>query len=100
MNPFTRNLIGLRGLVLLVVGSAALALAACATPRIDSTASAADLEAKAAHHAMMATDYRARMRVDDKHAIQWFTMANHCDQKAQAYRVAAMQLGTEPTYRR
>jgi hypothetical protein len=45
---------------------------------------------------MMAADYRARMRVDEKHAIQWFTLANHCDQKAQALRTAALAAGSAP----
>jgi hypothetical protein len=49
----------------------------------------------------MAADYRARMRVDYKYAITWFTMANHCDQEAQAYHLAALQAAdTEPVYRR
>ena len=66
----------MRGLAPLAVGSLALTLAACATPGIDSTASAADLQAKADYHAMMAADYRARARVDEKHAIQWQVQAN------------------------
>jgi hypothetical protein len=49
---------------------------------------------------MMAADYRARMRVDEKHAIQWFTLANRLDQEAQRYRMAALAAGAEPVYRR
>jgi hypothetical protein len=50
-----------------------------------------DLQAQTAHHAMMAADYLARMRTDEKHAIVWFTQANHCDQKAEQLRVASRQ---------
>lgn len=58
--------------------------------------SAAALQAKGGHHAMMATDFRICMRVDEKHAISWFTLANHCDQTAARYqRLAALQSGTE-----
>jgi hypothetical protein len=96
MNRFTHTLIRLRGLAPLAVGSLALTLAACATPGIDSTASAADLQAKADYHAMMAADYRARARVDEKHAIQWQVQANHCDQRAQAFRTAALAAGAAP----
>jgi hypothetical protein len=45
---------------------------------------------------MMATDFRICMRVDEKHAFSWFTLANHCDQTAARYqRLAALQSGTE-----
>jgi hypothetical protein len=40
---------------------------------------------------MMAADYRARMRADEKRAIVWFTQANHCDQKTEQLRVASRQ---------
>jgi hypothetical protein len=102
MNRFTHTLTNVGAIAALVVSSYALTSAALAeTPATSSTSTAAELQAKADHHAMMAADYRARMRVDDKHAITWFTMANHCDQKAQAYHLAALQAaGTEPVYRR
>jgi hypothetical protein len=98
MNRFTHT-VRLRGFAPLAVGSLVLTLAACAAPRVDSTASAADLQAKADHYAMMAADYRARARVDDKREAQWLTLAYRSDQKAQAYRVAALR-GAEPADRR
>jgi hypothetical protein len=61
---------------------------------------ASTLLAKADHHLTMAEDYRARMRTDPKHAISWFTIANHCDQEAQAFRTAALQVSGERSYRR
>src|SRR5258708_37730350 len=98
MNRFTHTRLG--RLAPLAVGSLALTLAACAAPRVASTASAADLQAKSDYYANTAADYRARMRVDEKHAIQWFTLANRWDQTAQAYRMAALAAGAEPVYRR
>ena len=67
-----------------------------AAPAPESTAtSAAALETKADHHAMMAADYRIRMRADEKHAISWFTLANHCDQRADGYYgLAVLRSGT------
>jgi hypothetical protein len=101
MNRFTHTLTQLGAIAALAVGSYALTPAAFAAPAADTVAAtAADLQAKADHHAMMAADYRARARTDEKHAISWFTMANHCDQKAERYRMAALQAGAEPTYRR
>jgi hypothetical protein len=97
MNRFTHTLIKVGAVAALAAGSYALpALTLAAPPSNASAATSADLQVKAAHHAMMAADYRARMRVGDKHAIQWFTMANHCDQKAQALRAAALAAGTAP----
>ena len=61
---------------------------------------AATLLSKADHHTTMADYYRERMRSDPKHAISYFTMANHCDQKAQALRTVALQVQGDPTYRR
>ena len=61
---------------------------------------AATLLSKADHHATMADYYRERMRTEPKHAISYFTLANHCDQKAQAFRTAALQVQGEPSYRR
>jgi hypothetical protein len=60
----------------------------------------ARLLAQADHHSRMAEDYRARMRTDPKHAISWFTMANHCDRHAQALRTAAAEVSGESGYRR
>jgi hypothetical protein len=101
MNRFTHTLAQLGAIAALAVGSSALTtLALAAAPTQPVATTAADLQAKADHHATMAADYRARAKTDSKHAISWFTLANHCDQKAQAYRVAALQLGAEPVYRR
>jgi hypothetical protein len=99
MNRFTRPLIKVGAITALAVGSYALpALALAAAPSNAVTITSAELQAKADHHAMMAAYYRARMRVDEKHAIQWFTLANHCDQKADRYHhLAVLQSGTEPT---
>jgi hypothetical protein len=97
MNRFKQTLIKLGAVATLAVGSYALPALALAAPLSNaSAATSADLQAKADHHAMMAADYRARIHVDDKHAIQWFTLANHCDQKAQAFRSAALAAGTAP----
>jgi len=82
----------------LAIGSIASMNVGFAAPAPESTAtSAAALQTKADHHAMMAADYRIRMRADEKHAISWFTLANHCDQKADSYhRLAVLQSSTEP----
>lgn len=100
MNCFAHCLTRLGRLAPLAAGSLALTLAACAAPRVVSTASAADLQTQSDYYAKVAADYRARMRIDEKHAIGWFTLANRWDQKAQAYHLAAGQAGAEPIYRR
>ena len=100
MSRFTQTLTRLSRLVPLAVTSLALTLAACAAPRIASTASAADLQAKADYYAKGAADFRARMRTDEKRAILFFTQANRWDQKAQRYHLAALQAAGEPVDRR
>jgi hypothetical protein len=40
------------------------------------------------------------MRTDEKRAIEWFTLANRCDQEAKRFRMAALAAGVEPVYRR
>jgi hypothetical protein len=82
----------------LAVSSIASMTAGFAAPAPEPSAtSAADLQAKSGHHTMMAADYRILMRTDQKHAISWFTLANHCDQKADRYqRLAVLQSGAEP----
>jgi len=82
----------------LVVSSIASMNVGFAAPAPGSSAmSAAALQAKADDHTMMAADYRIRMRTDVKHAISWFTLANHCDQKADHYqRLATLKLAAEP----
>jgi hypothetical protein len=101
MKRFTHTLIKVGAIATLTVGTYTLPVLALAAPPTNTVAiTAADLQAKADHHAMMAADYRARMRVDEKHAIQWFTLANRLDQEAQRYRMAALAAGAEPVYRR
>jgi hypothetical protein len=101
MNSYTPRLMTSIAIAVLAVGTIGLtSVAFAAPPTAAVAATSADLLAKADHHAMMAANYRARATADSKHAVAWFTLANHCDQKAQAYRVAALGAGTEPTYRR
>lgn len=96
MNRFTHTLIKVGAMAALAVGSYALTPLAFAAPASNAVATTADLQAKADHHAMMAADYRARARTDSKRAISWSTLANHCDQKAEHYRLAALAAGTAP----
>jgi hypothetical protein len=78
MNRISPTLIKLGSIATLALGSAIVTSAGFAA-------------SPTAHHAMMAADYRARMRTDEKRAIVWFTQANHCDQKAAQLRVASRQ---------
>jgi hypothetical protein len=82
----------------LAVSSIASMNVGFAAPAPESAAtSAAALQATSDRHAVMAADYRIRMRADEKHASSWFTLANHCDQKGVSYqRLAVLQSGTEP----
>ena len=94
MNRFTPTLIKLGAVVVLAAGPYALTPRAFAAPGTESvTVSAADLQAKA-------DLYRSRMRTDEKRAIEWFTLANRCDQEAKRYRMVALAAGAEPVYRR
>ena len=52
---------------------------------------ATELEAQSARFAQLAADYRARVIPGDKRAIQYFTQANYCDQRAERYRNAALE---------
>jgi hypothetical protein len=36
------------------------------------------------------------MRVDEKHSMQLFTLANYCYHKAQTFRMAALDTGAAP----
>jgi parvulin-like peptidyl-prolyl isomerase len=90
MNRISGTLIKLSSVAALALGSVAVTSAGFATSAPTVTA-VENLQAQTAHHAMMAADYRARMRTDEKHAIIWFTQANHCDQKAEQLRVASRQ---------
>jgi hypothetical protein len=90
MNPRSGTLIKLSSIAALALGAVAVtstgfAASAPTAPAVD------DLQAQTAHHALMAADYRARMRTDEKRAIVWFTQANHCDHKAEQPRVASRQ---------
>jgi hypothetical protein len=90
MNRMSGTLIKLSSIAALALGAVAVtstgfAASAPPAPAVDG------LQAQTAHHAMMAADYRARMRTDEKRAIVWFTQANHCDQKAEQLRVASQQ---------
>jgi hypothetical protein len=86
MNRFTDTLIKVGAIATLAVGSYALPALALAAPSTNTVAiTAAD---KADHYLKMEAYYRARMRVDEKHAMQWFTLANRLDRKAQTLRVA------------
>jgi hypothetical protein len=90
MNRMSGTLIKLSSITALALG----AVAATSTGFAASGPTALavdDLQAQTAHHAMMAADYRARMRTVEKRAIVWFTQANHCDQKAAQLRVASRQ---------
>jgi methionyl-tRNA formyltransferase len=91
---------GLRVAALGALTASLLAVTLPASAAPQSNADAASLLAKADHHASMAEAYRARMRTDEKHAISWSTMANHCDRQVRAFRTAALQAPEEPTYRR
>jgi hypothetical protein len=90
MKRISPRLIKLGSLATLALGSIIVSSAGFAAPPPAATA-AEGLQTETAHHTMMATDYRARMRTDEKRAIVWFTQANHCDQKAKQLRVASRQ---------
>jgi hypothetical protein len=94
MNRFTHTLIKAGAIATLAVSSYALpALALAAPPNNTVAITAAD---KADRYLKMEADYRARMRVDEKHSIQWFTLANYCYHKAQTFRMAALDTGAAP----
>jgi len=98
MSRFTHTLIKIASMATLAAGSCTLpALALAAPPSNAVTITSADIQAKADQYAKIAADYRARMRFDEKHAIQFFTLANYWDQKAERYRKAALaSAGTPP----
>ena len=89
MNRFTTTFVKLGSAAALALGSVAITSAAFAASQ-PSTISATSRQAQVDHHAMMAADYRARVRIDEKHAISWSTQAAHCDLKAEQLRVAAL----------
>jgi len=94
MNRFTHTLIKAGAIATLVMGSYAFPALALAAPPTNTVAiTAAD---KADHYLKEEAYYRARMRVDEKHSIQWFTLANYCYHKAQAFRMAALDTGGAP----
>ena len=98
MNRFAHTLFKVASIATLAAGSYALPVLALAAPPANTVAiTTADLQAKADHYAKMEAYYRARMRLDEKHSIQLFTLANYSYHKAQAYRMAALaSAGTPP----
>jgi spore coat polysaccharide biosynthesis predicted glycosyltransferase SpsG len=98
MNRFTHTLIKVAAIATLAAGSYTLpALALAAAPSSAVTITSADIQAKADQYAKIAADYRVRMRFDEKYAIQFFTLANYWDQKAERYRRAGfVSAGTPP----
>jgi hypothetical protein len=98
MNHFASTFVKGGAIAALAVSSIAFLNVGFAAPApASAAASAAALQASADHHAAMAAYYRMRMQTDEKHAISWFTQANHCDQKAEHYHhLAVLQSGTEP----
>jgi hypothetical protein len=99
MNRMSGTLIRLSSITALAMGAVAVTSTGFAAsgpkaPAVD------DLQAQTTHHAMMAADYRARMHTDEKHAIVWFTQANHCDQKVEQLRVASRQTDDQSSSRR
>jgi hypothetical protein len=94
MNRFTDTLIKVGAIATLAIGSYALPALALAAPSTNTVAiTAAD---KADHYLKMEAYYRARMRVDEKHSMQLFTLANYCYHKAQTFRMAALDTGAAP----
>ena len=89
MSRFTHTLTKL-GAAAALAGSYVLTSAAFAAPPTATlSGTPSDPQAAADYCAKVATEYRARMRTDEKRAIQYFTLANRWDQKAQHYRLAA-----------
>ena len=94
MNRSIHTLIRAGAIATLAMGSYALPALALAAPPTNTVAiTAAD---KADHYLKEEAYYRARMRVDEKHSIQWFTLANYCYHKAQTFRMAALDTGAAP----
>jgi hypothetical protein len=97
MNRFTHTLIKVASVATVAVGSYTLPALALAAPPSNTVAiTAADSQAKADRYLRMEADYRARMRVDEKHAMQFFTLANYSYHKAQTFRMAALDTGAAP----
>jgi hypothetical protein len=88
MNRMSGTLIKLSSVTALALGTVAVTSTWFAAPPPSAT-TAGEFQTQSGHHTMMAVDYRARMRSDEKHAIVWFTQANHCDQKAEQLRMAS-----------
>ncbi len=88
--PYPRR----KGMTLVALALAALTLSpgVWAAPSQDTiTVRAASLQAKAEHHAQLAAFYRERAVLGSKQLITYFTMANHCEQLAKRYRLAAAE---------
>jgi hypothetical protein len=97
MNRFANSLIEVGAIAMLAGGFSTLPAVSLAAPPPELAANTpAELRAKAEYCAKVAVDYRARMRLDEKHAIQFFTLANSWDQKAARYRAAALNAAATP----
>ena len=96
MNHFTHTLIKVASIGALAAGSYALPALALAAPPDTVAITAADMQARADRYAKIEADYRARMRFDEKHAIQYFTLANYWYHKGQKLRMAASDTGAAP----
>ncbi|MDB6104866.1 MAG: hypothetical protein JWO52_4865 [Gammaproteobacteria bacterium] len=94
MNRFTLILIKAGAIATLAMGSYALPALALAAPPTNTVAITA--AGKADHYLKEEAYYRARMRVDEKHSIQLFTLANYFHHKAQTFRLAALDAGAAP----
>jgi hypothetical protein len=97
MNRFTHRLIKAGAITTVAVGSYTLPALALAAPPSNTVAiTAADNQAKADRYAKIEADYRARMRFDEKHAMQYFTLANYWYHKGEKLRMAAADTGAAP----
>jgi hypothetical protein len=97
MNRFTHRLIKAGAIATVAVGFYTLPALALAAPPSNTVAiTAADNQAEADRYAKIEADYRARMRVDEKHSIQMFTLANYWYHKGQKLRMAAVDTGAAP----
>jgi hypothetical protein len=99
MNRISRTLIKLASVAAFALGSVAVTSAGFASSAPTTTV-VENHQAQTVHHTKMAADYRARMRTDEKHAIVWFTQANHCAQKAEQLRAASRQADSQSSSQR
>jgi hypothetical protein len=82
------------GLVAAALAASLLSSGAWAAPPQETvTVRAAALQAEADRHAERAAFYRERAVLGSKQLITYFTLANHCEQEANRYRLAASETG-------